>query len=121
MDASNLMLLTLKSRGFKLYMDDFGTGYSSLSYLRHFPVDVLKIDKSFVEWIHIDDESEVIVRTIIDLAHNLGMSVIAEGVETAEHLDKLRSYGCDYGQGYHFSKPIPVAEVVELLEKNPVW
>lgn len=121
MEASNLMLLTLKAHDFLLYMDDFGTGYSSLSYLRHFPVDVLKIDKSFVEWIHIDEESEMIVKTIIDLAHNLGMSVIAEGVESAEHLEKLRMFGCDYGQGYYFSRPIPVQKVVELLEKEPRW
>ena len=121
MEASNLMLLNLKSRGFKLYMDDFGTGYSSLSYLRHFPVDVLKIDKSFVEWIHIDEESEVIVKTIVDLAHNLGMSVIAEGVESIDHLEKLRSFRCDYGQGYYFSRPIPVEKVMKLLEADPEW
>ncbi|HPJ37359.1 MAG TPA: EAL domain-containing protein [Spirochaetota bacterium] len=121
MDSANLMLLKLKNMNFKLYMDDFGTGYSSLSYLRHFPVDVLKIDQSFVRWMGIDDESEEIVHTIINLAHNLKKEVIAEGIETTEHLEKLRELGCEYGQGFLFSRPVNAASAEELIQNNPRW
>ncbi len=118
MESANIMLLKLKAMRFKLYMDDFGTGYSSLSYLRHFPVDVLKIDQSFVKWMGIDEESGQIVKTIIDLAHNLGKTVIAEGIETPEHLEELLRLGCDYGQGFYFAKPLPVADATEMLDEN---
>ena len=121
METANIMLLKLKSMKFKLYMDDFGTGYSSLSYLRHFPMDVLKIDQSFVKWMGVDDESSQIVKTIIDLAHNLGKQVVAEGIETAEHLAELRSLGCDFGQGYFFSKPVDAGAATELLAETKVW
>lgn len=121
MDSANLMLLKLKSMNFKLYMDDFGTGYSSLSYLRHFPVDVLKIDQSFVRWMGVDDESEEIVHTIINLAHNLKKEVIAEGIETAEHLEKLRELGCEYGQGFLFSRPVNASSAETMILENPVW
>ncbi len=121
MESANIMLLKLKKMNFKLYMDDFGTGYSSLSYLRHFPVDVLKIDQSFVRWMGIDDESEQIVNTIVHLAKNLKKQVIAEGIETAESLEVLRRLGCEYGQGYLFSKPLAAKDAEELLKKNPVW
>ncbi|MCP4137969.1 MAG: EAL domain-containing response regulator [bacterium] len=121
MESANITLLKLKAKNFLLYMDDFGTGYSSLSYLRHFPVDVLKIDKSFVEWINIDEESEVIVRTIIGLAHNLNMKVVAEGVETEEHLLKLREFKSNYGQGYLFSRPVPARDAEELLIRDLTW
>lgn len=121
MDSANLMLLKLKNMNFKLYMDDFGTGYSSLSYLRHFPVDVLKIDQSFVRWMGIDDESEEIVHTIINLAHNLKKEVIAEGIETAEHLAKLRELGCEFGQGFLFSRPVDASQAEKMIESNPTW
>ncbi|HOW83870.1 MAG TPA: EAL domain-containing protein, partial [Spirochaetota bacterium] len=117
MESANLMLLKLKAGKHRIYMDDFGTGYSSLSYLQHFPVDTLKIDKSFVEWMHIDEQSEQIVRAIIDLAHNLKMTVVAEGVEVDEHRDVLKKYGCDYGQGYYFSKPLDVPAARQYLRK----
>ncbi len=117
MESANLMLLKLKAGKHRIYMDDFGTGYSSLSYLQHFPVDTLKIDKSFVEWMHIDEQSEQIVRAIIDLAHNLKMTVVAEGVEVDEHRDVLKRYGCDYGQGYYFSKPLDVPAARQYLRK----
>ncbi len=106
MEAANMQLLKLKSERHSIYMDDFGTGYSSLSYLQHFPVDTLKIDQSFVRWMHIDDQSLSIVRSVIGLAHNLGMKVVAEGVEEKEHLVKLRELECDYCQGYFFSVPL---------------
>lgn len=121
MDSANMMLLKLKSMNFRLYMDDFGTGYSSLSYLRHFPMDVIKIDQSFIRWMGVDDESHVITKTIIDLGHNLGKLVVAEGVETEEHLWMLREMGCDYGQGYLFSKPLGAADTRSLLERRPRW
>jgi EAL domain-containing protein (putative c-di-GMP-specific phosphodiesterase class I) len=81
----------------------------------HFPVDVLKIDKSFVRWMHVDEESEEIVRSIIALAHNLKRKVIAEGVETEAHLDKLRELGCDFAQGYYFSAPLDAPSASRLL------
>ncbi|TAL30383.1 MAG: EAL domain-containing protein [Spirochaetes bacterium] len=120
-DSANLMLLTLKSKNFLLYMDDFGTGYSSLSYLMHFPVDVLKIDQSFVKWMHVDEESEEIVRSVVALAHNLKRRVVAEGVDNEGHIELLRSLSCDYGQGYFFSKPLAFSTLKELLTKNPSW
>ncbi|HSV51819.1 MAG TPA: EAL domain-containing protein [Burkholderiaceae bacterium] len=102
----------LSERGFKLSIDDFGTGYSSLAYLKRLPVDELKIDKSFVMGMESDADDAKIVRSTIDLAHNLGLSVVAEGVETAATQDQLRELACDEAQGYHMSKPLPVAEFI---------
>jgi EAL domain-containing protein (putative c-di-GMP-specific phosphodiesterase class I) len=121
MESANIMLLKLKKMNFKLYMDDFGTGYSSLSYLRHFPMDVLKIDQSFEKWMGIDDESNEIVKTIVHLAHNLKKEVIAEGVETVEHYHLLRELGCEYGQGYYYSKPLDPESAERLLSEDPTW
>jgi EAL domain-containing protein (putative c-di-GMP-specific phosphodiesterase class I) len=118
MEAANLMLLKLKAKHINIYLDDFGTGFASLSYLLHFPVDVIKVDKSFVKWMHVDEQSEEIVRSVISLAHNLKMSVVAEGVETAEHAEKLKEFGCDYLQGYHFSKPLHRDDAVRFLEAH---
>jgi EAL domain-containing protein (putative c-di-GMP-specific phosphodiesterase class I)/DNA-binding response OmpR family regulator len=106
METANVQLLKLKSSQHSILMDDFGTGYSSLSYLQHFPVDILKIDQSFVRWMHIDEQSLSIVRSVVGLAHNLGMKVVAEGLEEKEHLTKLRELECDFGQGYLFSVPL---------------
>jgi diguanylate cyclase (GGDEF)-like protein len=103
-------LEALSARGFKLSIDDFGTGYSSLAYLRRLPVDELKIDRSFVQGMQHNAEDAKIVRSTIDLAHNLGLSVVAEGVEHAADLDMLAGLGCDEGQGYHLSRPLPLAE-----------
>lgn len=116
-DVANTMLLRLKSKKINLYMDDFGTGYSSLSYLMHFPVDILKIDKSFVKWMHVDEQSEEIVRAVIALAHNLKMKVVSEGIETEEHLNMLKDFKSEYGQGYLYSKPLCVKEAEEYIEK----
>ncbi len=102
-------------------LDDFGTGYSSLSHLQQLPIKFLKIDQSFVRRLGIDDDALAIVKTIIALAHQLGRQVIAEGVETAEHLTMLRSLGCEYGQGYMFAKPLPSAEVPSLLASGCRW
>jgi EAL domain-containing protein (putative c-di-GMP-specific phosphodiesterase class I) len=98
------LLHRMKSLGVHLSIDDFGTGYSSFSYLSRFPIDVLKIDRSFVN--------------DIALAHNLRLSVIAEGVETAEQLDYLRHQGCDEMQGYYFSRPLPADEFEQLLRQR---
>ena len=104
------MLHRLSEQGFKLSIDDFGTGYSSLAYLRRLPVDELKIDKSFVLGMEVGEDDAMIVRSTIDLAHNLGLSVVAEGVETAGILQRLRDLHCDEAQGYHIAHPLPVDE-----------
>lgn len=109
------MLRQLKALGVQLYMDDFGTGYSSLSYLRRFPIDVLKIDHSFISSMVIGDENVEIVRTIVTLAHNLGMFVTAEGIETAEQLALLKALKCEFGQGYFFSSPVNGKEAEALI------
>ncbi|NEQ51925.1 MAG: EAL domain-containing protein [Leptolyngbya sp. SIO3F4] len=114
-------LLQLKALNVKLGIDDFGTGYSSLSYLHRFPVDTLKVDQSFVMRMHDASENEAIVKTIIALSHNLNMNVVAEGIEIASQANKLRAWGCEYGQGYFFSKPTPPDEATTLLTNPPNW
>ncbi len=113
-DAATQILRQLKELGVRISLDDFGTGYSSLSYLHRFPIDVLKIDRSFVNRMSVSKNSEI-VRTIITLAINLGMEVIAEGVETEEQVAQLTSMRCDYVQGYLFSQPMRADDVHELL------
>lgn len=97
-------------------IDDFGTGYASLSYLRRFPVDVLKIDRSFVEGLGGDPQSTALVAAVINLAHTLELTAIAEGVETAEQHAKLRSFGCDAAQGYYLGAPQDAEETGKLLK-----
>lgn len=109
------MLLQLKAMGIQLSVDDFGTGYSSLGYLYRFPMDVLKIDRSFVSRVDVDGEKLELVRTIITLAWNLGMDVVAEGVETTKQLAQLKALKCEYGQGFLFSKPLPRLEAAKLI------
>jgi diguanylate cyclase (GGDEF)-like protein len=106
------VLRALKEVGVLLAIDDFGTGYSSLSYLQRFPLDILKVDRSFVEELGVNSDSEQIVSAVINLAHALGLKVVAEGVETREQLAILRSFRCDLAQGYLFSEPLPAADIV---------
>jgi EAL domain-containing protein (putative c-di-GMP-specific phosphodiesterase class I) len=104
-----------------LSIDDFGTGYSSLSYLQHLPVDTLKIDRSFVHKIGEKSDNFKIVAAIVTLAHNLGMGAIAEGIETPQQLAHLRSLGCEFGQGFLFSKSLDAGEVEALIARSPQW
>ena len=114
-------LLQIKALGVKLSIDDFGTGYSSLSRLHHFPIDELKIDRSFVSKIGAGTGNLEITETILTLANKLGVSAIAEGIETAEQLARLRELNCAYGQGYFFSPPLPSQAAEELIISNPQW
>ncbi len=109
--------------GIRMAVDDFGTGYSSLSYLRRLPVHELKIDQSFVERMLVDPQDEVIVRSTVDLGHNLGLVVVAEGVESLDVLDQLREMGCDVAQGYAISEPVLSSDIVEWLQRSDrrVW
>jgi EAL domain-containing protein (putative c-di-GMP-specific phosphodiesterase class I) len=104
-------LNAIRELGVHLVIDDFGTGYSSLAYLKRFPVDTLKIDRSFVDGLGRDAESEAIVRAVVGLTESLHLSVIAEGVETLDQLTALHRLGCDTYQGYYFSKPVPGPDV----------
>src|SRR5207302_6832428 len=104
------ILGSLSELGIRLSIDDFGTGYSSLSYLRQLPVQEIKIDRSFVVDLPRSESDAVIVRSIIDLGHNLGLSVVAEGVEEGAALTMLERLGCDLVQGYHLSRPLPALE-----------
>ncbi len=121
MEVATQTLLEIKSRDIKLSMDDFGTGYSSLSYLHRFPVDILKIDRSFVQDIQINKGNYAIVKAIVTLAHVLDMEVIAEGIEDIYQLDQLKLLNCEYGQGYYFAKPLNQQEAEELIANSPRW
>ena len=114
-DEATRRIEKLKGLGVEAYIDDFGTGYSSLSYLHRFPVGTLKIDRSFVNQMSRGDENSEIVRTIVALAHNLHMDVIAEGVETEEQMSYLKGLQCKYGQGYHFSRPVDAESAKGLI------
>lgn len=105
----------LRELGVRLCIDDFGTGYSSLSYLRRFALDILKIDRSFICDMLENGESREIVKTILSLGSNLGMKVIAEGVETTEQVTQLKALGCEFAQGYFFSKPLDSEAVARTL------
>lgn len=120
-EATIPLLLRLKSLKIKLGLDDFGTGYSSLSYLHRFPLDTLKIDRSFVMQMENASENREIVKTIIALGHNLGMDIIAEGVETQAQANLLQQFACEYGQGFFFAKPLMAAAATELLATGQSW
>jgi len=111
----------LRRLGIQLLIDDFGTGYSSLSRLQSFPIDLLKIDRSFVMDMEHEDAKAEIVRTILALARTLGLEVVAEGIETSEALHMLRDLDCEHGQGYFFSRPVDGAAAEAWMENSPRW
>ena len=120
-ETAILMLKQIKETGVKISIDDFGTGYSSLSYLHRFPIDLLKVDRSFVSAMEENTENGEIVRTIIALANALDLRVVAEGIESIHQFHQLRILGCEYGQGYLFSKPLQVADIERLLADKTRW
>ena len=120
-----LLLEELRALGFKLVIDDFGTGYSSLSYLHRLPVDVVKLDRSFVSEMESAKDREAIVHMVVTLAKQLSLEVVAEGVETTAQVERLRQFGCDLAQGYFFSQPVDaetagalVAREIEVLDRT---
>lgn len=117
-DSAATRFSRLKSLGVQLYLDDFGKGYSSLNYLHRFPMDILKIDRSFVARIEEAEGNLAIVRAIVTLAHQLGMEVVAEGIQTEEQRIRLRALGCEYGQGFFLSEPVPADRAEELLMRR---
>ena len=120
-DAATVVLEKLNTMGIRLLMDDFGTGYSSLSYLHRFPIKTLKIDGSFVCRMDVDRKNADIIQTIVTLAHTLNMDIIAEGVENARQLELLRALKVEYGQGYHFGKPLDAEAAEAMIAARPVW
>jgi EAL domain-containing protein (putative c-di-GMP-specific phosphodiesterase class I) len=118
-DAVGATLLGLKELGVRVGVDDFGTGYSSLLYLRRFPIDVLKIDRSFVNGMNASEADAAIVAAVIGLAHALGLEAIAEGVETGAQETCLAALGCDLAQGYHWARPMDAARLWDWLEGRP--
>jgi EAL domain-containing protein (putative c-di-GMP-specific phosphodiesterase class I) len=120
-DAVRELLVNIKQRGVKLSIDDFGTGYSSLSYLKNFPINALKIDRSFIRDVPHEQDDASIVKTIVSLAHTLRLEVVAEGVETDVQLDFLKGIGCEVIQGYLFGRPMsPEVFYTTVVEKKSV-
>jgi hypothetical protein len=115
--AQCVVLQRLKALGVQLAIDDFGTGYSSMWYLKKLPIDVLKIDRAFVNGLQQNGQDSAIVRSIVDLAQALKLQVTAEGIETRTQADELKDMKCNYGQGYHYSKPLPNAAIAKLLAR----
>ncbi len=119
-DAAKL-LTRLKTMGVAIHLDDFGTGYSSLSYLHRFPLDALKIDRSFLSDDADRKRDSLLIRSIANLAQGLGVEVVCEGVETLAQLAEIRALGCGYGQGYLFARPLEPEAAAELLDAEPPW
>lgn len=117
-DKSVKIMNDIKSLGFKIALDDFGTMYSSLNYLGKLPIDILKIDKSYVDNIIDVENDRIIVEQIIQLSKKLGLKIVAEGIETKRQMELLNDFGCDYAQGYYFSKPVKLKEVIKCLEEE---
>ena len=115
-ELSTKILMSLRELGIKIALDDFGTGYSSLSYLKRFPIDVLKIDRSFIMDMHEDPQNEAIVNAIIHLSHSLNLEVVAEGVEKQQELEHLSNLGCNEVQGFYISRPAPAEEFIQFIE-----
>jgi EAL domain-containing protein (putative c-di-GMP-specific phosphodiesterase class I) len=119
MEIAMKTMMFLGERGIRFSIDDFGVGYSSLSYLKRLPISSIKIDRSFVKDMLASEDSTAIVRSIVDLAHNLGMEVIAEGVENQETLDRLVAMRCDAAQGYYIGTPVSPGELDRWLRESP--
>jgi EAL domain-containing protein (putative c-di-GMP-specific phosphodiesterase class I) len=117
-EAASQTLQQLHDLGLRLAIDDFGTGYSSLSYLKKFPIDTVKVDRSFIMDIPNGTDDMAITSAVIAMAHRLNMEVVAEGVETAEQLEFLQREGCDYAQGFLFSKALPLDSMKQLFAPN---
>ena len=115
-DATIAKLRELKALGVRLAIDDFGTGYSSLSYLRRFPVDILKVDKSFIDAVAANGQDSALAQAIIELGHTLRLQTVAEGVEAPEQASRLRTLQCELGQGYYFAQPLDADQVAALLQ-----
>jgi EAL domain-containing protein (putative c-di-GMP-specific phosphodiesterase class I) len=118
MELSILRLRDLKALGVQLAIDDFGTGYSSLNYVRRFPVDILKVDKSFIDGVSESGESSALTAAVIELAGILSLKPVAEGIERADQLERLLELHCDLGQGYFFAKPLPPEELKHMLDER---
>jgi EAL domain-containing protein (putative c-di-GMP-specific phosphodiesterase class I) len=114
-DRARVELQQLHDLGVRIAIDDFGTGFSSLAQLRHFPLDMIKVDRSFVQGVERDAKDTAITTNVVTLAHALGLVAVAEGIETDGQLAHMRAVGCDIGQGYLFSRPVPAAEITEFL------
>ena len=117
-ERTQRLLAQLHAGGLRLAIDDFGTGYSSLSRLRHLPVDLLKIDRTFVREVDRDEDAASMVRAMVQLALSLGMTPLAEGIETAGELDFLIQNGCPLGQGFYLGRPVPAAELTRLWREG---
>jgi EAL domain-containing protein (putative c-di-GMP-specific phosphodiesterase class I) len=117
-ERAHKVLERLRGLGLRIAVDDYGTGYCSLAYLRDLPIDTLKIDRTFIDRMSDDGRSAAIVRSTIELAHALQLEVIAEGVEHARALETLNGCGCDFAQGYHFSRPLPADAFAEFVAKD---
>jgi EAL domain-containing protein (putative c-di-GMP-specific phosphodiesterase class I) len=115
---ATIILNNLKALGITISIDDFGTGFSSLSYLKQFPIDILKIDKSFIMNLEWDDANASIATAVVSLAHSLNLKVVAEGIETSKQLNFLKGIACDFGQGYLISRPVEVAEAISIVKEN---
>ena len=113
-EAAMQAIASMKDKGFVIALDDFGTGYSSLKYLKDFPIDILKIDKSFVKDIGLNSANEGIILAILRMAESLNIDCVAEGIETEAQVSFFKAQGCEYLQGFYYSKPIPASEVLEL-------
>jgi EAL domain-containing protein (putative c-di-GMP-specific phosphodiesterase class I) len=117
-DRTCTVLQDLRRKGIRIAIDDFGSGYSALSYLRDLPIDEVKLDRSFIEPILVDERADAVVRSVVKLCHVLGLTTVVEGVEDAETAARVREYGCDVGQGYYFSPPVSSGEILELLRRQ---